>query len=93
MLLKDKVAVISGAASPRGIGLATAKLFAQHGATVAILDLDEAGAQRAAVELGPNIVALFATLPIRQVARPRRGGSRLSARPISCSPTLASPSR
>ena len=52
MLLKDKVAVISGAASPRGIGLATARLFAQHGARVAILDLDAAGAQRAAAELG-----------------------------------------
>lgn len=52
MLLRDKVAVISGAASPRGIGLATAKLFAQHGATVAILDLDEEGAHRAAADLG-----------------------------------------
>jgi NAD(P)-dependent dehydrogenase (short-subunit alcohol dehydrogenase family) len=52
MLLQDKVAVISGAASPRGIGLATARLFAQHGAKVAILDLDAAGAQRAAQELG-----------------------------------------
>lgn len=52
MLLADKVAVVSGAASPRGIGLATAKLFAQHGARVAILDLDEAGARRAAEELG-----------------------------------------
>ena len=29
MLLADKTAVISGAASPRGIGLATARLFAQ----------------------------------------------------------------
>ena len=54
MLLADKVAVISGAASPRGIGLATAKLFAQHGASFAILDIDEAGAQRAAAELGPQ---------------------------------------
>ncbi len=54
MLLADKVAVISGAASPRGIGLATAKLFASHGATVAILDLDEAGAHRAAADLGPQ---------------------------------------
>ena len=54
MLLADKVAVISGAASPRGIGAATARLFAQHGARVAILDLDEAGAQRGAEELGPE---------------------------------------
>jgi NAD(P)-dependent dehydrogenase (short-subunit alcohol dehydrogenase family) len=52
MLLGGRVAVISGAASPRGIGLATARLFAQHGARVVILDLDEAGAQRAAEQLG-----------------------------------------
>jgi NAD(P)-dependent dehydrogenase (short-subunit alcohol dehydrogenase family) len=52
MLLTDKVAVISGAASPRGIGFATARLFAQHGARVAILDVDEAGARRSATELG-----------------------------------------
>lgn len=52
MLLKDKVTVISGAASPRGIGFATAKLFAQHGAQVVILDLDEKAAQDAAAQLG-----------------------------------------
>ena len=52
MLLADKVCVISGAASPRGIGLATARLFARHGARVAILDLDEAAAQSAASSLG-----------------------------------------
>jgi len=54
MLLADKVAVISGAASPRGIGLSTARLFAQHGASVAILDINEGGAQRAAAGLGPQ---------------------------------------
>ena len=52
MLLGGKAAVISGAAGVRGIGFATARLFAKHGARVAILDLDEEGAQRAASELG-----------------------------------------
>ena len=52
MLLDGKVTVISGAASPRGIGFATARLFAAHGATVAILDLDGAAAQGAAAEPG-----------------------------------------
>ena len=52
MLLSGKAAVISGAAGPRGIGRATARLFAQHGARVAILDLDEAASRGAAEELG-----------------------------------------
>jgi len=51
MLLKGKVAAISGAASRRGIGLATARLFAEHGASVAILDLDGAAADDAAKSL------------------------------------------
>jgi NAD(P)-dependent dehydrogenase (short-subunit alcohol dehydrogenase family) len=52
VLLEGKTAAISGAASPRGIGLATARLFAAHGARVAILDLDEAAAGEAAASLG-----------------------------------------
>ena len=52
MLLRDRTAAISGAASARGIGLATARLFAAHGARVAILDIDEAAARDAAAALG-----------------------------------------
>jgi NAD(P)-dependent dehydrogenase (short-subunit alcohol dehydrogenase family) len=52
MLLKGRTAVISGAASPRGIGLATARLFASHGARIAILDIDGAAAETAAAGLG-----------------------------------------
>ena len=58
MLLSDKTTAISGAASERGIGLATARVFAKHGAKVAILDLDEAGAQRAAKELGEGHIGV-----------------------------------
>ena len=54
LLLDGKVAMISGAASARGIGLATARLFASHGAKVVILDLDEAAAVEAAASIGPE---------------------------------------
>nr|WP_305123349.1 glucose 1-dehydrogenase [Roseomonas sp. GC11] len=57
-MLSDKTAIISGAASTRGIGRATAKLFAQHGARVAILDLDADGAAAAARDLGEGHIGL-----------------------------------
>jgi NAD(P)-dependent dehydrogenase (short-subunit alcohol dehydrogenase family) len=50
--------VISGAASARGIGRATARLFADNGARVAILDLDVAAAKGAAQELGPDHIGI-----------------------------------
>jgi NAD(P)-dependent dehydrogenase (short-subunit alcohol dehydrogenase family) len=58
VLLAGKTAAISGAASARGIGLTTARLFAAHGARVAILDIDETGAQRAAQELGEGHIGV-----------------------------------
>jgi len=54
LLLADKICVVTGAASPRGIGLATAKLFAAQGARVVILDLDEGAARAAAAQIGPD---------------------------------------
>ncbi len=51
-LLQDRYVIVTGAASPRGLGKATAKLFAEHGATVAILDLDADAAEAAARDLG-----------------------------------------
>jgi NAD(P)-dependent dehydrogenase (short-subunit alcohol dehydrogenase family) len=50
-LLQGKTAIITGAASQRGLGKATAVLFAQHGARVAILDLDPDEAAEAAADL------------------------------------------
>lgn len=57
-LLEGRYAVVTGAASARGLGKATAMLFADFGATVAILDLDAKAAEAAAADLGPDHVGL-----------------------------------
>ena len=57
-LLGGQFAIITGAASPRCLGKATARLFAEHGATVAILDVDAALARAAAADIGPQHVGM-----------------------------------
>jgi NAD(P)-dependent dehydrogenase (short-subunit alcohol dehydrogenase family) len=52
MLLKNKVAIVTGAASLLGIGWATAKRFADEGARVALLDIHEDGIKAAAAAIG-----------------------------------------
>jgi NAD(P)-dependent dehydrogenase (short-subunit alcohol dehydrogenase family) len=52
MRLKDKVAIVTGAA--RGIGKAVAERYAQEGAKVVIADLNEQGAKDAAAAIGAN---------------------------------------
>jgi NAD(P)-dependent dehydrogenase (short-subunit alcohol dehydrogenase family) len=52
MLLSEKICIVTGAASPRGIGLATARIFAHHGGRAVILDLDEKQAKLAAAKIG-----------------------------------------
>lgn len=58
MLLKNKVVIVTGAASPRGIGKAAAKTLAAHGAHVVVLDLRLEDAERAARELGEGHLGL-----------------------------------
>lgn len=58
MLLEGRTAVISGAAGPRGIGFAAARLFAEHGARVAILDIDESAVATAARTIGASHLGL-----------------------------------
>ena len=49
MKLENRIAIVTGAAS--GIGAASARLFAEEGAKVALVDLDEAGLARVASEI------------------------------------------
>jgi NAD(P)-dependent dehydrogenase (short-subunit alcohol dehydrogenase family) len=58
MLLENRTAIVTGAASAEGIGRATARLFAAQGARVALLDLPEEDPQAAAAELGDGHLGL-----------------------------------
>jgi len=59
MNVKDKVVIITGAGS--GIGRASAKLFAKHGATVIVSDINFENAQRTAFEISEEGVPVSAT--------------------------------
>ena len=58
MQLKDRVAIVTGGASLRGIGWATAKRFADEGARVVILDIDPVATPQAARAIGPQHLGL-----------------------------------
>src|SRR5256714_13382377 len=60
MLLKDKVAVITGGAGLNGLGFATARLMASHGARVVVLDLARAEPAAAAARIGDAHLGLVA---------------------------------
>lgn len=56
MRLKDKVAIVTGAAS--GFGAEIARQYVAEGAKVAVADINEAGAKAVADALGPNAIAV-----------------------------------
>ena len=60
MLLRNKVAVITGGAGLNGLGFATARLMAAEGARVAILDLAGAEPENAAARLGAGHLGFVA---------------------------------
>lgn len=60
MLLKDKVAVITGGAGRNGLGYATARQMASQGARVVILDLERANPADAAASLGEGHMGVVA---------------------------------
>ncbi|MES2261227.1 MAG: glucose 1-dehydrogenase [Pseudomonadota bacterium] len=60
MLLNERVAIVTGGAGTNGLGFATARMLAAHGAKVVILDLAGANPAGAAAELGPGHLGLVA---------------------------------
>jgi NAD(P)-dependent dehydrogenase (short-subunit alcohol dehydrogenase family) len=66
MLLKDRVAIVTGGAGVNGLGFATARMLAAYGATVAILDLESANPSAAAAELGPEHIGIVANITSKQ---------------------------
>ncbi len=75
MQLNDQIAIVTGGASLRGIGWATAKRFADEGACVVVLDIDAVAAEQAARAIGPQHLGLacdvrdeaICNLAVRQV--------------------------
>ena len=62
MLLADRVALITGGAGLNGLGFATARLLASHGARVVITDLEASKPAEAAAQLGPQHLGLVANV-------------------------------
>jgi NAD(P)-dependent dehydrogenase (short-subunit alcohol dehydrogenase family) len=62
MLLANKVALITGGAGLNGLGFATARLMAAHGARVVIMDLEAANPAAAAAQLGEQHLGVVASV-------------------------------
>lgn len=74
MRLKDKVAIVTGAAS--GIGKEIAKTYAREGARVVIADLNQTAADAVAAELGGPLKALAVAMDVTNEQQVDEGVAR-----------------
>ena len=77
MRLKDKVAIVTGAAS--GIGKEIARTYAREGARVVIADLDQKAADATATELGGAGKALGVAMDVTNEQQVEEGVARTVA--------------
>jgi NAD(P)-dependent dehydrogenase (short-subunit alcohol dehydrogenase family) len=62
MLLKDRVAIITGGAGVNGLGFASARMMAEQGAKIVIIDLAVTNPDKAAAMLGSDNLGLVADI-------------------------------
>ena len=74
MRLKDKVAIVTGAAS--GIGKEIARAYAREGARVVIADLNQTAAEAIAAELGGPLKALAVAMDVTNEQQVEAGVAR-----------------
>jgi 3-hydroxybutyrate dehydrogenase len=74
MRLKDKIAIVTGAAS--GIGKEIAKIFAREGASVVIADLNQKAADATAAEIGDSRRAIGVAMDVTNEQQVEAGVAR-----------------
>ena len=62
MLLKDKIALVTGAGNPEGIGFSVAQTFVAEGASVVVVDRNERAVDQSVKALGERAVGVAADL-------------------------------
>ena len=79
----ERTAVVTGGASPRGIGRATADRLARDGWSVAVLDVDDAGAAGSAAEVAAAVLGFHPRVAADIIGRDvgRRGDRPGRVRP------------
>ncbi|SCZ06486.1 SDR family NAD(P)-dependent oxidoreductase [Microvirga guangxiensis] len=69
MLLKEKVAIVTGAGNTQGIGFAAARAFARNGASVILVDLNKDGVEAAAREIGSDALGIAADVRSQETSQ------------------------